>query len=272
MDKKSCHHKNKNLSINNFQPNKNILVFTKNCNIRISTKYGEEMFFPCLSLLFIERNTIFNLYIERLHSGKLYDLYDISEEDVHHIKNIYQCLHCFPVGELTKKRKLNEKVIFLETNHISISIFNELVNVKSKNIKYIHLIYLLSKSNDYNSIVKSFLITAVNTFTDRVKSILAEDISKKWKILDIADIFNISEVAVRKKLEMEYTTFNRILLDVRMNTAFRLISYENINVNKVSTTLGFANTSYFIRMFKEYYGVTPKQLLLCYRESKTRYN
>ncbi|EIT3900913.1 TPA: AraC family transcriptional regulator, partial [Escherichia coli] len=34
------------------------------------------------------------------------------------------------------------------------------------------------------------------------------------------------------------------------------------NVNSVSSAIGIASTSYFIKLFKCYYGVTPKQYYL----------
>ncbi|EAW8152486.1 AraC family transcriptional regulator, partial [Salmonella enterica] len=40
-----------------------------------------------------------------------------------------------------------------------------------------------------------------------------------------------------------------------------LLVTTDLNVNVVSFKLGYKTTSYFIKRFKEHYGITPKQFL-----------
>lgn len=125
---------------------------------------------------------------------------------------------------------------------------------------------MLSKATERDRLFKSFLITSAKSFSDQVKEIINENIGRKWRINDIAEMLNMSEVTVRKKLEMESTSFNCLLLDMRMSAAMQFIIYQGFHINKVSSILGFANPSYFIKIFKNYYGITPKQLSICYRK------
>lgn len=74
----------------------------------------------------------------------------------------------------------------------------------------------------------------------------------------MADRLNVSEVTVRKKLESESTNFFSILLDIRMNSAFKLLVHEGLQVNIIAANLGFSSVSYFIKTFRSYYGLTPK--------------
>lgn len=78
----------------------------------------------------------------------------------------------------------------------------------------------------------------------------------------------MSDITVRKKLELESTNFQKLLLDTKMNKAFHLLVYENRSISYVSNYIGLSGDSYFIKIFKNYYDVTPKQLLLNLRSVK----
>ncbi|EPO1627469.1 AraC family invasion system transcriptional regulator VirF, partial [Shigella sonnei] len=73
---------------------------------------------------------------------------------------------------------------------------------------------------------------------------------------------NLSEIAVRKRLESEKLTFQQILLDIRMHHAAKLLLNSQSYINDVSRLIGISSPSYFIRKFNEYYGITPKKFYL----------
>lgn len=54
-------------------------------------------------------------------------------------------------------------------------------------------------------------------------------------------------------------TFKELLLRKRLQQAAYLLSTTKLSVNDIIYDVGYENTSYFHRMFKEYYGVTPAQ-------------
>ncbi|CAD6024054.1 helix-turn-helix domain-containing protein [Escherichia coli] len=80
---------------------------------------------------------------------------------------------------------------------------------------------------------------------------------------------NISEIAIRKKLEAEEISFNQILIDTRMQKAVRFILDHNYHISKVSEQTGMSSVSYFIKIFSNYYGVTPKKFYLYYKNQKS---
>ncbi len=73
----------------------------------------------------------------------------------------------------------------------------------------------------------------------------------------------------QKKLENENTNFYRILLDARMQKAARLVLDSDTHINKVSYAVGMSSVSYFIKLFSDYYGLTPKQFHLKYKHRNT---
>ena len=98
---------------------------------------------------------------------------------------------------------------------------------------------------------------------------ILKDISKKWKLSDIADELNMSEISVRKKLDIEESNFNQLLLDARMNKAIKYLIKNTHQINIISSLVGYSSISYFIKTFKEYYGITPKQFEIGIRKKLT---
>lgn len=54
-------------------------------------------------------------------------------------------------------------------------------------------------------------------------------------------------------------TYKEILQAKRMKRAVYLLENSRMSVAEISLAVGYRNTSYFHRMFREYYGVSPKQ-------------
>ena len=55
------------------------------------------------------------------------------------------------------------------------------------------------------------------------------------------------------------TTINDYILELRMNHAAYLLRDTYMNVNEAADYLGFSSVSYFSRVFKKYYGVSPSE-------------
>ena len=53
-------------------------------------------------------------------------------------------------------------------------------------------------------------------------------------------------------------TLNQYLTEFRMEKAKELLCTTNMKVAMVSEKVGFANSSYFCRSFREYYGSSPE--------------
>ena len=81
-----------------------------------------------------------------------------------------------------------------------------------------------------------------------------------------------TEVAEQAGLSVNYfsTTFknqmqcsySEYLLNLKLNYARNLIVSERLtNIHTVASQVGFSSTSYFIKVFKKKFGVTPKKIL-----------
>ncbi|SPW57556.1 putative fimbrial operon positive regulatory protein FanR [Escherichia coli] len=105
------------------------------------------------------------------------------------------------------------------------------------------------------------------TFSERVVTLLFSDLTRKWKLSDIAEEMHISEISVRKRLEQECLNFNQLILDVRMNQAAKFIIRSDHQIGMIASLVGYTSVSYFIKTFKEYYGVTPKKFEIGIKEN-----
>ena len=75
---------------------------------------------------------------------------------------------------------------------------------------------------------------------------------------DVSDYVYMSESLIKKKLLSEKTSFSRILLDVRMISAKKMLE-QGHSVMTVSEKCGYASTSYFISIFRQYFSITPRR-------------
>ncbi|WP_157913788.1 helix-turn-helix transcriptional regulator [Escherichia coli] len=139
---------------------------------------------------------------------------------------------------------------------------------KSSDEKDVYILAcLFSLCDNRKKIATSLLKNSFKTFSEQIKDIINSDISKKWRLSDVAEKLNTSEIAVRKKLETESLSFNRILQNVKMSAAIYYLLFDRYHVNKIADMLGIASASYFIKLFKEHYGITPKQLIIGLRDN-----
>ena len=52
-------------------------------------------------------------------------------------------------------------------------------------------------------------------------------------------------------------TLNRYIREVRMNKAKELLEGTNMKIARIAKEVGFSNSSYFCRSFREFFGMSP---------------
>ncbi|WP_218072558.1 helix-turn-helix domain-containing protein [Escherichia coli] len=104
------------------------------------------------------------------------------------------------------------------------------------------------------------LFKCINSVTLKVGYIICSSPSRAWKMKDISNALYMSESLLKRKLREEKTSFSQILLDIRMHNARQLI-FSKLSVNQIAIRCGYASTAYFISVFRQYYGITPYQMV-----------
>lgn len=163
------------------------------------------------------------------------------------------------------KRTSENKVLISNEDSSSRELFERILK-RDYNLNIIpELLYFISRQQDRRKIVESIYISSVTLFSDKIRSVIEKDLSKKWKLNIIADEFNVSEITIRKRLELENISFNQILVQARMTRAAMLILENTYQTAQISNMVGISSASYFIRLFNKHFGVTPKQFVSYFR-------
>ncbi|WP_225907332.1 helix-turn-helix transcriptional regulator [Salmonella enterica] len=248
------------------RPHQFSIVYTHNCSINIKEGRGQdEMEIPKGSISFIERNQHLHIRITKEQDGEAYMVHSLQADTVRSLTNILEPSVNSVSVNVSNVRKLSDKIHIVSGEGINQVLFQGIKENKNASAEIYKIACLISKSANPEKIYWSLCLSASQFFADRVRSVIESDLSRKWRLSGVSEILSLSEIAVRKKLEAENTSFYQILLDARMKKAAKLILDENHHVTKVSTKIGMSSTSYFIRTFSSYYGVTPKQFYLYFK-------
>lgn len=96
-----------------------------------------------------------------------------------------------------------------------------------------------------------------------IKNLVEKEYMKDISLNYVADRVNLAPAYVSYIFKKETgQTLVKYITDVKMQKARQLLEEGNLKVVQVGRACGYENQSYFNRLFKNYYGVTPKQ----YRE------
>jgi AraC-like DNA-binding protein len=101
--------------------------------------------------------------------------------------------------------------------------------------------------------------TAVRNITHEIEKRFADP------MLDVTEILNASGYAedyIRAKfLAVTKTTPVKYLTSVRMKNAKILMSLYDISISEIAERCGMLDVAYFSRIFKKYYGVSPREYM-----------
>ena len=89
-----------------------------------------------------------------------------------------------------------------------------------------------------------------NCVSDSVYQIIESDIHKDWNLSMVASCLCLSQ----------------IITTCRMRYAVNELMMDGKNISQVSQSCGYNSTSYFISVFKDFYGMTPLHYVSQHRE------
>lgn len=228
-------------------------LFNGNSKIHIEPK----------SIVFLEKGIKFDLKLKKESERVPFVTYQIDDKTISAVIKFFEETDCLDISfNLSTNRNLDEKVFILGAGDLDILFFNKIVDTKDDALRVCKIAYLLSKIESRKLLYTSLNVSSSKSFYNQISDIIEGKLNKKWKISDIAESLCCSEISVRKKLENENINFNKLVLDIRMKHASKLILSTDCNVSSVSKLIGISSTSYFIKMFKQYFGITPKKYFL----------
>lgn len=253
------------IAIDSITTNKYLIIHTDNCDLTIH-KDNKDLFFPQGSFVFMERGIKFSCKIKKENEEKRpYRAIRLNKDELIMLKDIFKSTHSYYLDEKIIKRKQRNKIIGADGCYEYVKIFDRIESASDRTLKLLKLAYVISRMGIAQEIVHSLIASAAITFTDKVRCMIEKNTSRKWRMNMIADEFNISEISVRKRLESEGGSFNNLLVEVRMNRAMQLLLENELQIHQISKAVGILSPSYFIKSFKNHFGITPKQFIIYFR-------
>ena len=99
---------------------------------------------------------------------------------------------------------------------------------------------------------------ATRSITHRIREILGDDFRREMPSFEeLTRLLNMSARTLRRRLEKEGTSYQRIKDNARRDVAISLLSREGRTVSEVAEQVGFSDPSAFHRSFKKWTGLSP---------------
>lgn len=96
-------------------------------------------------------------------------------------------------------------------------------------------------------------------FATSLRLFLAGYLDEGLTVDDCAEMLDMSQRTLQRRLAAHDTSFNQLLDQTRFDVARNLLSDQSINVTDIGYELGYSNPANFTRAFRRWAGVTPRQ-------------
>lgn len=97
-----------------------------------------------------------------------------------------------------------------------------------------------------------------DSLTKQIRLLLEKKVNSGLpEMEEVAQRFNMTKQTMRRKLQVEGTSYQRIKDLVRRDVAIYHLTQQNVPVSEVSQLVGFSDPGVFVRAFKGWTGVTP---------------
>jgi len=99
---------------------------------------------------------------------------------------------------------------------------------------------------------------ATRSITHRIREILGDDFREEMPSFEeLTGLLNMSARTLRRRLEKEGTSYQRIKDNARRDVAITMLSRDGMTVSEVAEMVGFSDPSAFHRSFKKWTGQSP---------------
>lgn len=138
--------------------------------------------------------------------------------------------------------------------------------LRLKTLELLHLIEAATTTADFTR----FLFRLTLPQKRNIKEFMESNYDKPLKIEDYAYLTGRSETSFCRDFKAYFnTTPQRWIKDRRIEKAVQLLKNGEMSVGQLSHEVGYDNTSYFIREFKDRVGHSPKQYMIARRRERT---
>ncbi|MCZ4243872.1 helix-turn-helix domain-containing protein [Pedobacter punctiformis] len=127
-------------------------------------------------------------------------------------------------------------------------------------LKQMEILTLLLASG-YKEQTLAFIDSAVSKNLQDMDSVLQEYMLQPITIAELANLCNRSLATFKRDFKKQYHTSPRVYINKhRLRHARMLLENTDKQISEISTDCAFESTSYFIRIFKQEFGLTPQKM------------
>lgn len=94
----------------------------------------------------------------------------------------------------------------------------------------------------------------------QVRRLLETDLSRSWRISEVARHFAMSEATLRRWLAGSGHGFAKILHNARLERGLGLLQTTDLSISRIALECGFGTPSHFSASFRKRFGVAPKYI------------
>lgn len=255
---------NKPLSMRNIHLLQSVLVKLSSGEVSISSCHGDTIVEKGPVLIFLAKGQVVNI-----------NLFPINDElsvsslqlDARSIKSAYEAfLHhdstmVHQLTSHTRYKHLSAPIIggtdkIFEV--LQVSMKTPMLEIYKKD--YL-LSFLLSSFLAEPYAFTLFKVLSEDLLKDKIKNILISDVSYQWTLKRVAEKLFMSQSTIKRKLASENSNFSKIYLDARMGHAKKLLISGACNIKQTSFLCGYESVSYFSKVFKSFFKVTPSEFI-----------
>ena len=99
-------------------------------------------------------------------------------------------------------------------------------------------------------------------FIEKAEAIILENIAnEQFGVSELADLMNMSRSSLLRKIKTHtQLSASQFIRQVRVTKGLEMLKQTSLTVAEISYRVGFGNTSYFIKCFREQYGYSPGEV------------
>ena len=99
-------------------------------------------------------------------------------------------------------------------------------------------------------------------FIEKAEAIILENISnEQFGVSELAEAMNMSRSSLLRKIKTQtQLSASQFIRQVRLIKGMEMLKQDTLTVSEISYQIGFGNTSYFIKCFREKYGYSPGEV------------
>lgn len=134
------------------------------------------------------------------------------------------------------------------------------INQYSMGLVFLHLLNHMDRLTQNSS----------QNYKDVILHTTSQYINSHYKTANLGELASQLHhpLSTLSKMIRQYTgfTFQELLIRKRLQNAVMLLMETNLSIEEIAVKIGYENHSYFYRIFKKHYGMTPRQYRIQHRE------